>query len=93
MAVTCLHDESRLSLVTFCYPHMPHDLRHISVDINNIEGNIRRGSARSCACAGTKIVHIAAGAEHSMAVSAAGELFTWGNGSRGCLGKCSQALR
>ncbi|CAK0784231.1 hypothetical protein CVIRNUC_007435 [Coccomyxa viridis] len=38
------------------------------------------------ALVGTKIVHIAAGAEHSMAVSAAGDLFTWGNGSRGCLG-------
>ena len=93
MAVNCLHGESRLSLVTLCYLHMPRSLQHVSVNNNSIEGNIRQGSARSCACAGTKIVHIAAGAEHSMAVSAAGELFTWGNGSRGCLGKCSQALR
>ena len=93
MAVSCLHDESRLSLVSLCCSHMSRNLRHVSVNLNNIEGNIRRGSARSCACAGTKIVHIAAGAEHSMAVSAAGELFTWGNGSRGCLGKCPQPLR
>ena len=36
--------------------------------------------------AGTKIVSITAGAEHSMAVSDSGQLYTWGNGTRGCLG-------
>lgn len=35
---------------------------------------------------GTKIVSIAAGALHSLAISAEGELFTWGSGMRGCLG-------
>ena len=42
MAVTCLRDESRLSLVTLCFPHMSHNLRHVSVNFNNIEGNIRQ---------------------------------------------------
>ena len=68
---------------------MRHSMRYLSVNVTNTEGKVRGGSARSSACAGTKIVHIAAGAEHSMAVSATGELFSWGNGSRGCLGEYS----
>ena len=39
------------------------------------------------ACAGTKLMAIAAGAQHSLAVSVEGEVFTWGSGHRGCLGK------
>ena len=35
MAVNCLHDEFRLLLVTLRYSHMPRDLRHVSVNINN----------------------------------------------------------
>jgi alpha-tubulin suppressor-like RCC1 family protein len=47
---------------------------------------------RQSSCIGTKVVQIAAGAEHSLAVSAAGELFTWGNGTRGCLGDTQRPL-
>lgn len=42
---------------------------------------------------GTKIVSIAAGAQHSLAISAEGELFSWGSGLRGCLGHGSSLFR
>ncbi len=37
-------------------------------------------------CAGVRIQSLAAGAEHSLAVSEAGELFSWGCGAQGRLG-------
>lgn len=46
-----------------------------------------------CNMAGVKIVKLAAGAEHSLAVSASGELFSWGSGSNGRLGHAQNSSR
>ena len=51
-------------------------------------------TAMICCChAGAKISKLAAGAEHSIAVSAAGELFSWGSGSNGRLGHAQSSTR
>lgn len=66
-----------------------------------------RNSAASCTCrvshvyrlsksvtaAGAKIVSLAAGAEHSLAVSASGQVFSWGCGSNGRLGHAQSRNR
>eukprot|EP00884_Botryococcus_braunii_P015207 jgi/Botrbrau1/236/Bobra.0022s0212.1 len=41
---------------------------------------------RISALSGEKVVKLAAGANHSLAVSAGGELLSWGAGDQGCLG-------
>lgn len=38
-----------------------------------------------------KIVDIAAGGHHSLAVTAQGELLTWGRGVKGCLGELADS--
>ena len=46
-----------------------------------------------CCFTGAKIIKLAAGAEHSLAVSASGELFSWGSGSNGRLGHAQSSKR
>ncbi|KAL3157516.1 hypothetical protein ABBQ32_011978 [Trebouxia sp. C0010 RCD-2024] len=57
---------------------------------------VRKLSARLGAPAigaGAKIVCLAAGAEHSLAVSASGQIFSWGCGSNGRLGHAQSSNR
>lgn len=49
--------------------------------------------SKSAFAAGAKIVSLAAGAEHSLAVSASGQVFSWGCGSNGRLGHAQSSNR
>ena len=66
-----------------------HSLTH---SLQGHDNNAENG--QSCRwIAGSKIIGIAAGAEHSMAVSADGQLFSWGSGSNGRLGHAQRSSR